>query len=753
MSFKPDRRAMLSLALGALPAPWLAACGGHGGRTPSSDADVEVARFLSYGGQDSPVLERSGPVRTDDPANGKVIAEIPLMGRLASVARGADRFGAADLALRFGPGASAELADLRALGDRAVALTLWMRSDEISPQRLMGWRDVEGREFALETGGAAGLAAYDVAAGELLNLGGAGRFGDGQWHHVLVQSVDRRIEVIVDGAWRAVGPGQRPMAAFQALSLGDTAGAGWSGSMDTIRLHDRTFGMAGAASLAYGWADVLAGHRADSYAAFLPFHGDARNQTGSGVDGVTHGTQWSSDRFGNESSALRIEAPDAFVEMNDSFDPVPDDLAVALWLRTTSTGAMAALSITMGTEADLRIDCNAAAAITVGSNGSTLATHGPPGGLADGRWHFVLVQRVGARLELFVDREKVAEGTLAGTLFGPGSRVRVGRGVDGADVAHWRGDVDDVQVYVRTFTATEVAALEWLQFLPRDGAGLLPFNGRLWLLGGWNTEVRPSTNSEVWSSGDGRVWRFEGDAPWEGRHTSGWLVHGERLWVIGGDRNRGHYQNDVWSTPDGKTWERVDDAPPWADRALFMTASFRGRIWVFGGAQIFEDPASSRAFNDVYSSEDGRQWRLETSSAPWPARGIILGATVFDDKLWVIGGGSYDVRTYRNDVWCSSDGRNWEQVLEAAPWAPRQYHNVVVHRGLLWVVGGATAANPGGEGDAWASPDGRQWFPMPPPPWLPRHAASVASWREDLWLGCGSSSRLYSDVWKLQAGA
>lgn len=743
---------MLSLAIGAMQAPWLAACGGEGSPMATSDTEVELARFLAYGGQDSPAPERGGPSDASAVTSRRVIAEIPLMGRLTSITRSIDRFGAAESALCLAAGARAELLDLRALGERAVALTLWMRSDDAAPQRLMRWRDVEGREFLLETGGNTGLAAHAVARGALLTLGAAGRFTDGQWHHVLLQTVDRRIEVIVDGAWRAVGPEWQPMAGFEALSLGETEGTGWSGSVDTIRLHDRTFGMAGAASLAYGWANVLAGHRADSYAAFLPFHGSSRNQTGSGVDGVTHGTQWSSDRFGNEASALRIEAPDGYVEMNDSFDPVPDDLAVALWLRTTSTEAMAALSITAGTGADLNIHCNAGAAIAVVSNGKTIVANAQPGRLADGRWHFVLIQRVGTRMELFVDRERVAEGTFTDTLFGPGSRVRVGRGVDGTALAHWRGDLDDMQIYVRTFTEAEVTALEWLQFLPRDGAGLLVFNNRLWLLGGWNTEVRPSTCSEVWSSGDGRNWRFEGEAPWEGRHTAGWLVHSDRLWILGGDRNRGHYQNDVWSTRDGVSWNLVDDAPPWANRVLFMTASFRGRMWVFGGVQVFEDPSSSQAFNDVYSSEDGRHWRLETSSAPWSARGIILGATVFDDKLWVIGGGTYDVRSYRNDVWCSADGRIWEQVLAAAPWAPRQYHSVVVHRGLLWVIGGATASNPGGENDVWASPDGRQWFPMPAPPWPPRHAAGVASWGGSLWLGCGSSSRLFNDVWEMQAG-
>jgi len=45
-------------------------------------------------------------------------------------------------------------------------------------------------------------------------------------------------------------------------------------------------------------------------------------------------------------------------------------------------------------------------------------------------------------------------------------------------------------------------------FAPRDGAGALVFNGRMYLLGGWNPRDKINfpkiCNSEVWSSKDGK---------------------------------------------------------------------------------------------------------------------------------------------------------------------------------------------------------------------------------------------------------
>ena len=49
----------------------------------------------------------------------------------------------------------------------------------------------------------------------------------------------------------------------------------------------------------------------------------------------------------------------------------------------------------------------------------------------------------------------------------------------------------------------------------------------------------------------------------------------------------------------------------------------------------------------------------------------------FGDKLWVIGGQNMPVFApeeqdrFDNDVWSSTDGKNWTRVLGHAPWSPR----------------------------------------------------------------------------------
>ena len=291
-------------------------------------------------------------------------------------------------------------------------------------------------------------------------------------------------------------------------------------------------------------------------------------------------------------------------------------------------------------------------------------------------------------------------------------------------------------------------------FAPRDGAGALVFRDKMWLLGGWNPSDKvhfPKVcNSEVWTSTDGATWQLQTHAPWEGRHTAGYAVHDGKMWIVGGDPIQGHYQNDVWNTGDGIHWTRVSDSVPWADRVLHYTVAHREKIWVMGGQTVAQfAPAPDAFYNDVWNTADGVHWTRVTARAPWPPRGMIGGSAVFADRIWILGGGTYDTpkqpqRKFYHDVWSSADGLRWERHVEFAPWQARQYHEVAVFDDRLWVLEGW---NRGNRNDVWYSADGINWYELPNTPWAPRHAASVFVHQGALWMVAGNNMR--SDVWKL----
>jgi hypothetical protein len=311
----------------------------------------------------------------------------------------------------------------------------------------------------------------------------------------------------------------------------------------------------------------------------------------------------------------------------------------------------------------------------------------------------------------------------------------------------------------RWIKCTENAA-----FAPRDGAGAVTFKNKMWLLGGWNPgdKVHFPTicNSEVWNSADGIKWNLVlKQAPWEGRHCAGYIVFKDRMFIVGGDCNQGHYQSDVWSSDDGVRWDRVSEKVPWGPRAFYCTAVLNGKIYVFGGQTIPDiAPADEHFHDDVWCSDDAINWTKILDHAPWAPRLLIGGAAVFAGKIWILGGGTYDTparrrRLYFNDVWNTADGVHWTQVAKSADWHPRQMHDVGVFDNRLWVMGGynekaaAGEKTPGNRKDVWHSADGVKWEELPDTPWPPRHGGSVFLYDNALWMVAGNN--MTSDAWKL----
>jgi hypothetical protein len=326
----------------------------------------------------------------------------------------------------------------------------------------------------------------------------------------------------------------------------------------------------------------------------------------------------------------------------------------------------------------------------------------------------------------------------------------------------------------------------------RDGAELRTFTNptagvtKMYLMGGWNPgnpvpvnfsdssqAFKFATSNEVWSTIDGISWEKEKaftpvtypntTQMWEQRHVFNNYVHNSKIWVIGGDINQGHYQNDVWNTSDGINWTYVSAIPSTPvnlanlpDRVLSLYNNFDGKMWRMGGQTIPELISDSVGnnpplayYNDVYSTTDGINW-TRYNDAPWPARGMCSGNVVLDGKMWVLGGGLYDPTfgnlVIYNDVWSTPDGDNWVQNVDYAPWFSRQYHSVVVFDNKMWVISGsnrnATSSvefTSGNLNDVWYSSDGVNWYQLPNTPWPHRHASSVEVLNNELYVLAGNN--------------
>jgi len=343
----------------------------------------------------------------------------------------------------------------------------------------------------------------------------------------------------------------------------------------------------------------------------------------------------------------------------------------------------------------------------------------------------------------------------------------------------WPASRSPSRVQFSIIPSRQVLNYQWVNvtttaaYAPRDGAGALVFRDHLWLLGGWSPADKlyfpRICNNEVWSSKDGSLWTlvkpntfeddtFDSTKDWEGRHTGGYAVYKNKLWIVGGDANQGHYHDDVWNSEDGRDWTWVNKGRgvPWGPRGLHYTLVFKDKIWVMGGQTMPKMVPSAEVFyRDVWNTMDGIDWMQVRPVEPyWPARGMIGGNVVFNGRMWILGGGTYDTpttpfRRFFGDVWSSADGVHWRHDVKVAPWPPRQYHEVAVFDDRMWVLEGSN--EPGvSRNDVWYSADGVNWYELPGTPWGPRHAASVFVHANALWmLGGSDRGKMGKDVWKL----
>ncbi len=285
---------------------------------------------------------------------------------------------------------------------------------------------------------------------------------------------------------------------------------------------------------------------------------------------------------------------------------------------------------------------------------------------------------------------------------------------------------------------------DWVQvketspWIPRDSAGELVFQNRMWLFGGYT----PPLVNDVWISTDGVHWENIGSLPNEsGINIPINLVYKNKMWITSND-------GCLFSSSDGSQWTLVTKDAPWRGRYGAGGVVFQDKMWVMGGSK------DNRIFNDVWSSTNGMDWTLETPEAGWSKRQPFGMLAVHQDKMWLLGGGISKYHPFKayNDVWSSSDGKNWKEVTSSAPWPARIWGTSAVYRNRIWVFTGFHSEPTWSNlGDVWYSSDGEHWHELKTETiWGARHEASVYVFHDRLWVAAGNFWPLKNDVWSLE---
>ncbi|WP_343487002.1 hypothetical protein [Allomuricauda sp. d1] len=281
-------------------------------------------------------------------------------------------------------------------------------------------------------------------------------------------------------------------------------------------------------------------------------------------------------------------------------------------------------------------------------------------------------------------------------------------------------------------------------FTERASHTTVVFDDKLWVIAGGGGG---GFKNDVWFSENGADWAEAIPAaaftPRSGHAT---VVFDNKLWVIGG--LDGGFKNDVWYSTDGATWMQATAAAPFSGRFSHTAAVFDNKLWVIGGTSGFNPNSTSINESDVWFSEDGINWTEATSNAAFQAR-AGHEAVIFDEKLWIIGGFTDNLK---NDLWFSTDGIDWVEVTSSAAFTPRSGHATSVYDGKLWVSGGSDSST-NFKNDIWFSTDGTNWFEVPANANFPaRSGHSNAVYNDKLWVIGGwfaSGNNYLNDVWAM----
>ncbi|HJY37321.1 MAG TPA: hypothetical protein VJ299_07655 [Steroidobacteraceae bacterium] len=239
------------------------------------------------------------------------------------------------------------------------------------------------------------------------------------------------------------------------------------------------------------------------------------------------------------------------------------------------------------------------------------------------------------------------------------------------------------------------------------------------------------------------------------------LFFNNRYWVIGGGEpqiptNAATPQytilSDVWSSPDGKTWKLETDAAAFGPHWFHQAVVHDGAMWVMSGGST-----PTNFVTDVWSSTDGVTWTQRTTNIGLPWNSIHLNVVEFDGAMWAISGGT---------SFSSTDGVTWTQRSAVGAIAGndgRAYASLTVYDGSLWYIAGApglSALPANAVNDVWKSDDGIDWVQVTPNAQFARrmrHQAFVVNGR--LWVlggqlpDVGGTTQWALDAWSTTDGA
>ncbi len=330
------------------------------------------------------------------------------------------------------------------------------------------------------------LSTYLMSSGTAQNrvrVDGTTWINDNQWHHLVVtydgSSLASGVVVYIDGGLEDSVIAADTLTGTILNSVTPTIGSRssesyYEGSIDDIRVYGRTLSAAEVQVL-YAEADA-ADEDIDldsGLVASYSFSGDATDESGNGNDGIMEGATLTEDRFGNPDQACRFDVGNYIrtASGTGSID-ITGVITMAAWInpeqfeqKSSDPGMLRTILRKMSqyNSYGYSFSVNAAGKLVVAfgnssdANVSRVADNMDP--LTTNEWTHVAATYDGSQILFYVNGVLVDTQAYTKSLLSTSEALCIGRLTDSDSRAFFYGGMDEVYLYDRVLSETEVHAL------------------------------------------------------------------------------------------------------------------------------------------------------------------------------------------------------------------------------------------------------------------------------------------------------
>lgn len=344
-----------------------------------------------------------------------------------------------------------------------TTISMWIKTSSASQKPAFSNRGA-GVYYGVNGGG---LFLYDNSASPTPGMTSTGKVNDNQWHHVVWTSDSVTSSMYIDGVLdktQAQARGADTGTAYFGFDNSNTEY--FPGSIDEARIYNRALSATEVAALYSGGSHAARGIIPNNlgllgYWSFNERAGTVATDfsSGKGNNGAISNGTWSGGKF---NGGLSFNGSNTSVNLGTMVGPT-NEITISAWVKKNSHAAWSSIVDRYGSES---LDC-----FTLGFDNSTgqklmFMWNSQAAAWANkvtgdsviplNEWVHVGASSNGSTVTFYVNG--VADGTQSSGAVCASGNVYIGANFPGGD-EYFNGDIDEVRIYERALTATEMQGL------------------------------------------------------------------------------------------------------------------------------------------------------------------------------------------------------------------------------------------------------------------------------------------------------